>query len=88
MKRDKLGRQAGSGSQEGLRDKAAATAKSEVMKGDKPAAAAKSEVMKGDKLGRQAGSGSQERNQEGNAAAAAARQAGETRWQRQPRAKS
>ena len=49
--------------------------------GDKAAAAAKSEIMKGDKLGRQAGSGSQERNHEG-------RQAWETSWQQQPRAKS
>ena len=32
--------------------------------GDKAAAAAKSDVMKGDKLGRQGGSGSQERNHE------------------------
>ena len=32
--------------------------------GDKAAAAAKSEIMKGDKLGRQGGSGSQKRNHE------------------------
>ena len=32
---------------------------------DKAAAAAKSEIMKGDKFGRQGGSGSQERNHEG-----------------------
>ena len=55
--------------------------------GDKLAAAAKSEIidraeiMKGDKLGRQDGSGSQKKNLEG-------RQAEQTRWQRQPRAKS
>ena len=82
---------------------------------DKAAAAAKSEIMKGDKLGRQGGSGSQERNHEGretslgDRAAAAkgeimkggrqagrgsqernheGRQAWETRRQRQPRAKS
>ena len=56
----------------------AAAAKSEIMKGDK---LAKSEIMKGDKLGKQGGSGSQERSHEG-------RQAGETKWQRQPRSKS
>ena len=66
-------------------DKAAAAAKSEIMKGDKlnrqAAAAAKSEIMKGDKLHRQGGSGSQKRSHEG-------RQAWETRRQRQPKAKS
>ena len=36
--------------------------------GDKAAAAAKSEIMKGDKLHRQGGSGSQERNHEGRQA--------------------
>ena len=65
-------------------DKAAAAAKSQIMREtsftDKAAAAAKSEIMKGDKLGRQGGSGSQERNHEG-------RQACETRRERQPRAK-
>ena len=35
---------------------------------DKAAAAAKREIMKGDKLGRQGGSGSQERNQKGRQA--------------------
>ena len=75
-------------------DKAAAAAKSEIMKGDKlgrqggsgsqkrdkAAAAAKSETMNKDKLGRQGGSGSQKRNHEG-------RQASQTRWQQQPKAK-
>ena len=86
--------------------------------GDKAAAAAKSDVMKGDKLGRQGGSGSQKRNREretsfADKAAAAAkseimkgdklgrqggsgsqernhegRQAWETRRQRQPKATS
>ena len=69
MKGNKLGRQGGSGSQErnhegreawktSLGDKAAAAAKSEIMKGDKlgdkAGAAAKSEITKGEKLGRQA----------------------------------
>ena len=36
------------------------------MQGDKAAAAAKSKIMKGDKLGRQGGRGSQERNHEGD----------------------
>ena len=69
---DKLGRQAGSGSQKRSH---------EGRWRNKMAAAAKSEVMKGDKLGRQAGSGSQKRSHEG-------RQAWETRRQRQPKAKS
>ena len=77
--RAKLGRETS------LRDKAAAAAKREIMKGDKlgrrAAAAAKSEIRKGDKLERQGGSGSQKRNHEG-------RQVWETRRQRQPRAKS
>ena len=46
-------------------DKAAAAAKSEIMKGDnKASAAAKSEIMKGDKLGRQGGSSSQRRQRQ------------------------
>ena len=40
----------------------------ETSLGDKAAAGAKSEIMKGDKLGRQGGSGSQERNHEGRQA--------------------
>ena len=74
MKGDKLGRQAGSGSQERNREGRQTLKK-------KSAAGAKSEVMKGDKLAKQDGSGSQERNQEG-------RQAWETSRQRQPKAKS
>ena len=80
MKGDKLGRQAGSGSQERNQvmkeDKLGETrrqrqskAKScEIMKrdkfGDKLTAETKSEIMQGDKLGRQGGGGSQEQNQE------------------------
>ena len=92
MKGDKLERQGGSGSQQRnhewrqaweTRRQRQPRAKSgrETSLGDKAAAAAKSEVMKGDKLEKQDGSGSQKRSHEG-------RQAGETRWQRQPRAKS
>ena len=92
MKGDKLERQDGSDSQERnhegrqaweTRRQRQPRAKSgrETSLGDKLAAAAKSEIMKGDKLGKQGGSGSQERSHE-------ARQAGETRWQRQPRSKS
>ena len=70
MKGDKLGRQAGSGSQkrshEGIQAGETRWQRQpshegrqawETSLGDKPAAAAKSEIMKGDKLGRQGGRG-------------------------------
>ena len=89
MKGDKLGRQAGRGSQEpnheggqAWGDKAPRAKSGRATSlGGKAAAAAKSEMTKGDKLGRQGGSSSQERNHEG-------RLAWETRGQRQPKDKS
>ena len=70
MKGDKLGRQDGSGSQEPNHEEAAAKSeimKADKL-GNKAAAAAKSKIVKGDKLGRQGGRGSQERNHEGRQA--------------------
>ena len=59
-----------------MRDKAAAAAKSDVMKGNKlgetrrqrQPKAKPCEIMKGDKLGRPGSSGSQERSHEGRQA--------------------
>ena len=74
-----------SGRETSLRDKAAAAAKSEIMKGDKLGGQGGSSSQKRNHEGRQAWEtrrhGSQERNHEG-------RQAWETGRQRQPKAKS